>query len=110
LRAEQEPCAQTGRRLDQWLWFARLTRSRSLAARLCTAGTVVVNGVAARKPSQPIRVGDAVTVPQGRGRRTLRVLALGRRRGPPAEARSLYEETAAMAAEPAARWAPLLFE
>ena len=99
-----------GRRLDQWLWFARLTRSRSLAARLCVAGTVVVNGVAARKPSQAIRVGDAVTVTQGPGRRTLRVLALGRHRGPPAEARSLYEETAVIAAEPAARWAPLLFD
>jgi len=49
-------------------------------------------------------------VTQGPGRRTLRVLALGRHRGPPAEARSLYEETAVIAAEPAARWAPLLFE
>ena len=28
-----------GRRLDQWLWFARLVKSRSLAARLCAEAT-----------------------------------------------------------------------
>ena len=31
---------KAGRRLDQWLWFARFAKSRSLAARLCVAGAV----------------------------------------------------------------------
>jgi ribosome-associated heat shock protein Hsp15 len=112
LSAKRELSGKPDRRLDQWLWFARLTRSRSLAARLCAEGTVVVNGVAAHKPSQAVRVGDAVTVPQGLRRRTLRVLALGQRRGPPAEARSLYEETArpAAASDPAVSWTPLLID
>jgi ribosome-associated heat shock protein Hsp15 len=98
------------RRLDQWLWFARLAKSRSLAARLCNAGVVVVNGAAARKASQAIRIGDAVSVPQGPWRRTLRVLALGTRRGPAADARKLYEETAQpeVMPDPAAGWTPLL--
>jgi ribosome-associated heat shock protein Hsp15 len=99
------------RRLDQWLWFARLAKSRSLAARLCAAGAVVVNGTAAKKASQPVRVGDAVVVPQGLLRRTVRVLALGTRRGPAAEARSLYAETArAVAERNPGGWTPLLLD
>ena len=99
-------------RLDQWLWFARLVKSRSLAARLCTAGLVTINGAAARKPSQLVRVGDIVVVPQGRMQRTARIVAIGARRGPAVEARSLYEETAAAIplAELAPQWLPLLDE
>jgi ribosome-associated heat shock protein Hsp15 len=68
--------------------------------------------MAARKPSHAVQVGDAVIVPQGLRRRTLRVLAVGQRRGPAAEARSLYEETARSAAvsDPAALWTPLLID
>jgi ribosome-associated heat shock protein Hsp15 len=96
-------------RLDQWLWFARFAKSRSLAARLCTAGVVAINGVAARKPNQTVRVGDVVVVPQGGWLRTVRVLALGVRRGPAAEARLLYaEEAVAARPDPAADWVPLL--
>jgi ribosome-associated heat shock protein Hsp15 len=112
LSARREASTKADRRLDQWLWFARLTKSRSLAARLCAAGSVVVNGMAARKPGRAVHVGDALIVPQGPRRRTLRVLALGQRRGPPAEARSLYEETArpAAASDSAAPWTPLLID
>ncbi len=100
----------SSRRLDQWLWFARLIKSRSLAGRLCTEGVVEVNHVAMGKPNHPIRIGDIVTVPQGAFRRTVRVLALGTRRGPAIEARQLYEEPAApvRVSELAPRWTPLL--
>jgi ribosome-associated heat shock protein Hsp15 len=98
------------RRLDQWLWFARLVKSRSLASRLCAAGAVTLNGVAVRKPNHTVRIGDAIVAPQGGLRRTLRVLALGFRRGPAAEARCLYEEVAAPArlSDVMAAWEPLL--
>jgi ribosome-associated heat shock protein Hsp15 len=103
--------ARAGRRIDQWLWFARLTKSRSLAARLCAAGAVVVNGTAARKASQAVCVGDAVVVQQGPRQCAVRILALGTRRGPAAEARSLYEETAGrVAVQEPAEWTPLLFD
>jgi ribosome-associated heat shock protein Hsp15 len=85
----------TGRRLDQWLWFARFVKSRSLAARLCVTGAVTVNGVAARKPNHMLRIGDILAAPQGAFCRTVRVLSLGTRRGPASEARKLYEEFAA---------------
>jgi ribosome-associated heat shock protein Hsp15 len=97
-------------RLDQWLWFARFVKSRSLAARLCAAGAVTINGSAVTKPNQTVRVGDTVILPQGCWQRTVRVLALGVRRGPASEARLLYEEAAAalrLSAVPS-DWIPLL--
>jgi ribosome-associated heat shock protein Hsp15 len=98
------------RRLDQWLWFARFVKSRSLAARLCSAGAVTVNGLTVRKANHMIRIGDTIAVPQCAFCRTIRVLALGARRGPAAEARLLYEETAAPVhrSEPDPAWTPLL--
>ena len=97
-------------RLDQWLWFARLAKSRSTAARLCAAGTVAINGATAGKANQAVRVGDVVVVPQGGWQRTVRVMALGTRRGPAPEARMLYEVVApsALLRDAAADWVPLL--
>ena len=98
-------------RLDQWLWFARLAKSRSLAARLCAAGSIRVNGATVIKPNQTLRVGDFVVLPQGGVERSVRVLALGVRRGPASEARTLYEETAAACLRDMAPiWVPLLEE
>jgi ribosome-associated heat shock protein Hsp15 len=100
------------RRLDQWLWFARLVKTRSLAARLCTAGAVILNGLPVRKSNRIIRVGDVIVSPQGAYQRTVRVLALGSRRGPATEARLLYEEiaTPVRLAELGPAWEPLLTE
>ncbi len=81
-------------RLDKWLWFARLARTRSLAARLCAEGHVAIGAHLAAKPHHPVRVGDEVTVALAQRRRRLIVRALGARRGPPAEARFLYDEPA----------------
>ena len=101
-----------GRRLDQWLWFARLVKSRSLAARLCAGRAVMVNQAAVNKANHLVRMGDIIAAPQGAFRRTVRVLGLGTRRGPPAEARLLYEEVAAPVhrSELAPSWTPLLSE
>ena len=100
------------RRLDQWLWFARLVKTRSLASRLCAAEAVTVNGATIRKANHTVRIGDTVVVPQGAFRRTVRVLALGLRPGPAAEARSLYEEIAIPVhrSELAPAWEPLLVD
>jgi ribosome-associated heat shock protein Hsp15 len=101
---------RTRARLDQWLWFARLAKSRSLAARLCADGAITLNGVAVGKANQLVRIGDIIGVPQGRWQRTARVVALGVRRGPASEARRLYEEVAppARLRDLGPEWAPLL--
>ena len=78
-------------RLDKWLWYSRLLKSRTSAAELVTDGRVRVNRVRVTKSSHAVRSGDVLTVGL-RGRViVLKVLAPGRRRGPPAEARQLYE-------------------
>jgi len=103
--ARPEPAS---RRLDQWLWFARFVKSRSLAARVCASGAVAVNGVAVAKANHAVRIGDTIVLTFGGWRRTGRVLALGTRRGPPPEARGLYEEAAPASRVALAAWEPLL--
>lgn len=80
-------------RLDRWLWCARFTKSRSLAARLCTSDRVTLGGIAVQKAHHPVRVGDRLTLRLGRFERRIEVLALAHRRGPASEARVLYAET-----------------
>lgn len=83
-----------GQRLDKWLWFARLLKSRTLAAQLVADGRVRLNRARVTKPSHGVRAGDVLTIAL-RGRvLVVRVLSPGRRRGPPAEARQLYEMVA----------------
>lgn len=71
---------------------------------------MAVNGAAIRKPNHLVRIGDAIAAPQGGYRRTVRVLALGSRRGPASEARLLYSEIAAPVplSELTPAWEPLL--
>lgn len=87
-------------RIDKWLWFARFFKSRSAAARLCGAGRVRVNSQVIRKPHHPLKVGDVLTFPQARAIRVVKVAALGERRGPAPEARTLYEDLAPPEAPP----------
>ena len=92
-------------RVDKWLWAARVFKTRSLAADACDGGKVNVNDQAV-KPAKALRPGDLlrVTLPRGR-RRVLKVSVLDDRRGPPAVARTLYEDlTPPEPARP--RWAP----
>jgi ribosomal 50S subunit-recycling heat shock protein len=75
-------------------------------ARLCIAGAVTVNQVTIRRANHIVRIGDTIAVPQGAFRRTVRLLGLGARRGPAAEARLLYEEigTPVRLNEPDSAW------
>lgn len=79
-------------RLDKWLWFARVAKSRTLAATLVTAGKVRVNRVRTVKPSHGLKPGDVVTISVGPRVRVLKVLQPGVRRGPATEARGLFDE------------------
>jgi ribosome-associated heat shock protein Hsp15 len=98
-------------RIDKWLWFARMARTRALAARLCEAGQVSVGEASVVKPHHKVRIGDRITLADRRARRRLVVLELGQRRGPAVEARLLYDEPEpAVALRPAEPWTPLLDE
>ncbi|WP_066550866.1 MULTISPECIES: RNA-binding S4 domain-containing protein [unclassified Sphingomonas] len=79
-------------RLDRFLWFARLTRSRSTAQTIAEAGTLRIDGRRIDRSHAPVRAGCIIAFPQQGRVRVLRVAALPTRRGPPAEAAALYEE------------------
>ena len=79
-------------RVDKWLWVARLSKTRGLAAEALKAGRVEINGVVA-KPSREVHPGDRLEIRSGSVRRVIEVRALAERRGPAAEAARLYEET-----------------
>jgi ribosome-associated heat shock protein Hsp15 len=81
-------------RLDKWLWQARFFKSRTIASRLCVEGRIRVDGVPVDKAHHALRVGNVLTFPQVRRIRVVRVRALGERRGPAAEARTLYDDLA----------------
>lgn len=83
-------------RLDKWLWFARVAKTRTLASGLVADGKVRVNRQKVSKPAHGVRVGDVVTVSVARGVRVLKIEATGTRRGPATEARTLYEEIVAL--------------
>lgn len=83
--------AGASQRLDVWLWRARFHRSRALAAAAAEKG-VRINGRRTDKPAAAVRVGDVLTFALGGAVRVVAVTGLGDRRGPAAEARSLYAE------------------
>lgn len=81
-------------RIDKWLWFARQTRSRSLASRLVSGGHVRVNRERITAASRLVGPGDVLTVNLPRAVRVLKILQCGTRRGPYPEACQLYEDLA----------------
>ena len=85
-------------RLDKWLWAARFFKTRSLAQQAVSAGRVQLNGDRT-KPAHEVKAGDRVVVRVVDWRWEVKVIALSERRGPAAEARKLYDETAASRAE-----------
>ena len=81
-----------GLRIDKWLWYARLFKSRSQASKLAAEGRIRVDGKIVTRAHHMVKVGDVLTFPKARHIRVVRVVALGTRRGPAAEARTLYED------------------
>ena len=79
-------------RIDRFLFFIRLIKSRTLAQHVIEAGHVRIDGKRVEKPSDAVRVGSIVALPLHDQVRILRVLSLPVRRGPAPEARACYEE------------------
>jgi ribosome-associated heat shock protein Hsp15 len=79
-------------RIDRFLFFIRLVKSRTLAQAVIGAGHVRIDGKRVEKASEDVRVGSVIALPLHDRVRVLRVLGLPGRRGPAAEARACYEE------------------
>lgn len=81
-------------RIDKFLWFARLSKSRSTAQKLAEDGHIRLNGRRIERAHAPVRAGDLITFPHPSGVRVVRVIQLPGRRGPSPEAQACYEELA----------------
>jgi len=79
-------------RLDKFLWFARIVKTRALAQTLAEEGRIRIGGRLIDRAHAPVRVGDVLSFAQRGSVRVLKVDALPARRGPAAEARELYTE------------------
>ncbi len=79
-------------RIDKWLWFARVQRTRTTAQKLVLSGAVRINREKCGSASHPVKIGDVLTIAVGTSIRVLKIAAIGERRGPASEARLLYED------------------
>jgi len=79
-------------RIDKWLWHARFFKTRTLAAKVVSAGHVRLNSERVKKPATTIKAGDGLSFMQGRQLRIVRITTLGTRRGPATEAATLYDD------------------
>lgn len=78
-------------RIDQWLWAARLFKTRTRANQACRGGRVQISGTAV-KPSHAIRIGDSVAVAQRPIVRQYLVKELAAKRVSAALAQKLLDE------------------
>jgi len=79
-------------RIDKWLWYARFFKSRTLTGKLCASNRLRLNDELIGKSHATLKVGDVLTFPKEREVRVIKIIALGRRRGPASEAAALYED------------------
>jgi ribosome-associated heat shock protein Hsp15 len=90
----KSPGEQAGLRIDKWLWFARLFKSRSQATDAVAGGLVHVNGDRV-KASRVVQIDDRLNITKDEVRLEVIVRSMPVRRGPALEARLHYEETPA---------------
>jgi ribosome-associated heat shock protein Hsp15 len=85
-------------RLDKWLWFARVVKTRRQAVELIEAGYVRVDTQKIGTPAKLVAPGMVLTIALDRGVRVLRITGLAPRRGSADLAGQLFEDLAVSAA------------
>ena len=84
-------------RIDKFLWFARLVKTRALAQALVARGHLRIDGRPIDRSHITVRPGMVLGFPLGDRIRVLRIDALPERRGPAPEAQACYTDLAASA-------------
>jgi ribosome-associated heat shock protein Hsp15 len=77
-------------RIDKWLVYARIVKTRSQAVGLIEGGRVRVNKERVHKASHSVGLNDVLTLSLDGQVKVLQIAGVGDRRGPPQEARCLY--------------------
>ncbi|WP_239987490.1 RNA-binding S4 domain-containing protein [Sphingosinithalassobacter portus] len=85
-------------RVDRFLWYARLARTRSMAQAMAQKGTMRIDGRRIERAHVPVRVGSVLAFPWNGAVRILRIEALPQRRGSPSEAALLYTSLESLSA------------
>jgi ribosome-associated heat shock protein Hsp15 len=81
-----------GLRLDKFLWFVRIVKTRALAQALAGQSRLRLNGRVIDRAHAIVRPGDVLSFALRGEVRVLRVESLPARRGPASEARTHYCE------------------
>ncbi len=77
-------------RIDKWLVYARVVKTRTLGQALAISGHVRLNGRKVDDPAQPVKAGDVLTIGLHGRVRVLKVLDFAERRGSATVASALY--------------------
>lgn len=89
-------------RIDKWLVYARVVKTRTLGQALAASGHVRLNGRKIDDPAQPVKAGDVLTIGLHGRVRVLKVLDFAERRGSYSVASELYEDLTPPSPEEAA--------
>lgn len=94
MKAPESTCADIDApiRIDRLLCYLRFVKTRSRAQELVAAGQIRCNGQRVIRTSQPVGIGDTITLPLGRCVRVVTIERLPARRGPPHEAQACYRD------------------
>ena len=79
-------------RIDKFLWFVRLVKTRGLAQKLVEGGHLRIDGRPTDRAAADVKIGCVLTFPLDDRVRVLRVEALPERRGPAPEAQACYTD------------------
>ena len=79
-------------RLDLYLFYIRMFKSRNLATKFIISNRLRVSGEVTKKPHKLISIGDVLSLPIQDYVKILRVVDIPKRRGPFSEALNYYED------------------
>ncbi|MEO1170132.1 MAG: S4 domain-containing protein [Pseudomonadota bacterium] len=83
--------SEDGLRIDKFLWFARLARTRSLARKIAEKGHIRCDGRRIDRAHATVRVGNVLSVPLPTGVRVIRIESLPGRRVSPKLVEEIYQ-------------------
>ena len=79
-------------RLDIYLFYIRMFKSRSLATKFISSNRLRISGQVTQKSHKLISIGDVLTMTINDNIKVLKVLDIPNRRGPYSEALNFYED------------------
>jgi ribosome-associated heat shock protein Hsp15 len=79
-------------RLDIYLYYIRIFKSRSIATKFVSTNRLRISGQVTQKPHKMISIGDVLTITIYDNIKILKVLDIPNRRGPYSESLNFYED------------------